>query len=92
MLLLISPVPYLTVCFLLNISAVLSLPTLPRDVPELIGSLLGDHANVLVLTNSRAHQNITTAITQSRGRHNEHMLPLPDNLPPIPKLLFMCLI
>lgn len=51
---------------------------------SLIGSLLscrdGDHANVLVLTNSLAHQNITTAITQIWGRPNEHMLPSPAPL------------
>lgn len=69
-----------------NRSSVLSLLALSRAVKELIGSSLacrdGDHANVLVLTNSRAHQNITMAITQSWGWPNEHMLPPPDNPPP----------
>lgn len=75
----------------------LSLPALSRAARELIGSSLAcrdsDHANVLVLTKSQAHQNITTAITQSWGRPNEHMLPTTATTPsPIPKLLFMCLI
>lgn len=87
------------VCLTPNRSPVLSLPALSSAVRALIGSLLAcrddDHANVLVLTNSQAHQNITTsAITQSWGQPNEHMppSPLPDNPYPIPKLLFMCLI
>lgn len=48
------------------------------------GSVL-DHANALMLTNSRAHQNITSAITHSSGQLNEHMLP------PTPRLLLQFL-